>query len=115
MVDYENDIPSLVAGAVLFIFGLKACELCGGWKLEQRLVRKAEIATAAISAYAVAAWYLDPHNSKMWQYAAGAEITVVVFTTGTTLKLRNVESLDSTSREVQVVEKETEEALRGEV
>lgn len=78
-VDFEDENIGLVTASLLIIFGLKACELCGNWKVERHCVQRIELCVVGTCLYGIAMGVLPPVVGDFWRYMVAFLVAVLVF------------------------------------
>lgn len=78
-VDFEDENIGLVTASLLIIFGLKACELCGNWKVERHCVQRIELCVVGTCLYGIAMGVLPPVVGDFWRYMVALLVAVLVF------------------------------------
>lgn len=79
IIEYDDAIVTLAGAIVPMAFGLKCCELCGDWKIEQHLVQRIELCTAGVFLYAVAMGLVGGDLGDFWRYNVAFLVAVLVF------------------------------------
>lgn len=85
IVDYDDEVWTLVPASMMMLLGLKLCELCGNWRLERSITRSMEVTVFGISLYGSACGLGIPNIGVLWQYVVGLQTALLVFNAGSWL------------------------------